>query len=325
MDIDAKLRPLYLLKILKEQTDENHKLSTVQLCQILKDEYGIDTFRTTIKTDIEVLQQAGYMIRATRSSQNLYNYQERDFDQQEIKALLDAVSVSGLLSGSERDQLMNKLYKLAGPFKAHELKRNWVSQKTSFSEASQIMQIIEAINDAINKRKRIRFKTFTYNVRKKPVPAHDEQVMTPCFLFEAGAHAYVAGYGENNQGIFCQRIDRIFGIPEVTDELAMTILDPGLDRYLSAAFGMKDAEIKEVELQVDNSLMDEIIDKFGLDVTTYACDQNSFRVVTLVGKSQAFYNWVFGFQGKIRIKGPDSVRLEYEQLVRNAAAALSST
>ena len=49
MDIDAKLRPLYLLKILKEQTDENHKLSTVQLCQILKDEYGIDTFRTTIK------------------------------------------------------------------------------------------------------------------------------------------------------------------------------------------------------------------------------------------------------------------------------------
>ena len=32
-----------------------------------KDEYGIDTFRTTIKTDIEVLQQAGYTIEATQS------------------------------------------------------------------------------------------------------------------------------------------------------------------------------------------------------------------------------------------------------------------
>lgn len=52
MDIDGKLRPLYLLRILREQTDENHKLSTVQLCKLLKDEYGIDTFRTTIKTDI---------------------------------------------------------------------------------------------------------------------------------------------------------------------------------------------------------------------------------------------------------------------------------
>ena len=324
MDIDAKLRPLYLLKILKEQTDENHKLSTVQLCQILKDEYGIDTFRTTIKTDIEALQQAGYMIRATRSSQNLYNYQERDFDQQEIKALLDAVSVSQMLGESERDQLMNKLYKLAGPFKAHELKRNWISQRNSSPDTSQTMRIIEAINDAINKRRKIKFKTFTYNVKKKPVPARDEQVMSPCFLFEAGTHAYVAGYCENNQDILCQHIDRIFGIPEVTDELAMAVCDPNLDRYVSTAFAMKGVEIKEVELQVDNSLMDEVIDQFGLDVTTYACDQSSFRVVTLVGTSQAFYNWVFSFQGRIKIKGPDSVRVEYEQLVRNAAATLNA-
>ena len=324
MDIDAKLRPLYLLKILKEQTDENHKLSTVQLCQILKDEYGIDTFRTTIKTDIEALQQAGYMIRVTRSSQNLYNYQERDFDSQEIKVLLDAVSVSRMLSGSERDQLMNKLYKLAGPFKTHELKRNWISQKNNSQDISQIMQIIEAINDAINKRRKIKFKTFTYNVKKKPVPARDEQVMSPCFLFEAGAHAYVAGYGENNQDILCQRIDRIFGIPEATDDLAIVVCDPNLDKYISTAFGMKGAEIKEIELQVDNSLMDEVIDRFGSDVTTYACDQNSFRVVTLVGTSQAFYNWVFSFQGRIKIKGPDSIRLKYEQLVRNAAATLNA-
>ena len=62
---------------------------------------------------------------------------------------------------------------------------------------------------------------------------------------------------------------------------------------------------------------------YDLDVTTYACDQNSFRVVTLVGTSQAFYNWVFSFQGKIKIKGPDTVRLEYEQQVRNAAVTLN--
>jgi len=324
MDIDAKLRPLYLLKILKEQTDENHKLSTVQLCQILKDEYGIDTFRTTIKTDIEALQQAGYMIRATRSSQNLYNYQERDFDQQEIVELLDAISVSGTLSEKERSQLTNKLYKLAGPFKAHELKRHWISQKNRSQDVSQTMQIIEAINEAINKRKKIRLKTFTYNIKKKPVLSRDELIMSPCFFFDDGVHAYVVGYGERNRNILCQRIDRIFGMPEVTDELAIAVYDSDLENYVSTAFGLKGAEIKEVELQVDNSLMDEVIDQFGLDVTTYACDQNSFRVVAFVGTSQAFYNWVFSFQGKIKVKGPDAVRLEYEQLVRNAAATLNT-
>ena len=52
MDIDAKLRPLYLLKILKERTDEDHFFTTSQLCSILKSEYGMDTHRTTIKSDM---------------------------------------------------------------------------------------------------------------------------------------------------------------------------------------------------------------------------------------------------------------------------------
>ena len=54
MDIDAKLRPIYLINILKERTDEDHYLTTSQLCAILKSEYGIDTHRTTIKSDTPV-------------------------------------------------------------------------------------------------------------------------------------------------------------------------------------------------------------------------------------------------------------------------------
>lgn len=56
MDIDAKLRPLFLLQILKERTDEDNYLTTTQLCDILKREYGLDTHRTTLKSDIEVLR-----------------------------------------------------------------------------------------------------------------------------------------------------------------------------------------------------------------------------------------------------------------------------
>ena len=74
MDIDGKLRPLYLLRVLKERTDEDHTLTTAQLCKMLKEEFGIETFRTTIKGDIEVLQQAGFSVQVTRSTQNLSNH-----------------------------------------------------------------------------------------------------------------------------------------------------------------------------------------------------------------------------------------------------------
>ena len=40
MDIDAKLRPLYLLQILPECTDEANSLPTAQLASILKQRSG---------------------------------------------------------------------------------------------------------------------------------------------------------------------------------------------------------------------------------------------------------------------------------------------
>ena len=87
-------------------------------------------------------------------------------------------------------------------------------------------------------------------------------------------------------------------------------------------FRMYNAERYEVELQADNDLMDPIVDKFGPDVTTYACDQHSFRVFATVSVGTTFYNWVFGFQGKVKIRGPESVRKAYEDRVRQAAEAL---
>ena len=49
MDNDAKLRPLYLAKILYEMTDEDHYLTTAQLIQILEEKYGIKSHRQTIQ------------------------------------------------------------------------------------------------------------------------------------------------------------------------------------------------------------------------------------------------------------------------------------
>ncbi len=87
-------------------------------------------------------------------------------------------------------------------------------------------------------------------------------------------------------------------------------------------FRMYNAPRKEVELQVENNLMDAIIDRFGTDVTTYACDQHSFRVVAEVAVGTVFYNWVFGFQGQVKIKAPESVKNEYKKLVLKAAEDL---
>ena len=46
MNIDSKLRPIYLAKILFERMDKNHYLTTNQLIEILKEEYDCEAYRS---------------------------------------------------------------------------------------------------------------------------------------------------------------------------------------------------------------------------------------------------------------------------------------
>ena len=325
MDIDGKLRPLYILKILKEHTDEDHVLSTAELCRILKDEYGIQTYRTTIKTDIGVLQQAGFSIQTTRSTQNLYNFIERDFDVPEIKMLIDAVMSAKFITKSKSESLVSKLTELAGPYKGNELKRNLVINGRIKSNNEQINLIVDVINEAINRSKKIRFQMSEYNVKKERIlhNSGEDYVFSPYSLVWDGDFYYVVGYSEKYQRIGSHRVDRIYKRPEILEESVVPPkADFDINTYVNTMFRMYDSKRCEVELQVDNSLMNAIIDKFGQDVTTYACDQNSFRVVATVSIGTTFYNWVFGFRGKVKIRGPESVRGAYEERVREAAEVL---
>lgn len=327
MDIDGKLRPLYLLNILKERTDEDHALTTAQLCRILKEEYGIETFRTTIKSDVEVLQKVGYSIQETRSTQNLYNYIERDFDTPEVKLLIDAVMSSKFITKSKSDQLVAKLTELAGPYKAGELKRNLIVDGRIKPENEQVYIILDAINEAINQKKKIRFQMTEYSVKKKRVLHNRGEiyVFSPYSLVWDGDFYYVVGYSDKYWRVGSHRVDRIYRRPEILDEAAMPAPDGfDINEYVNTMFHMYDAERVEVELQVDNSLMDAIIDKFGTDVKTFACDQNNFRVVATVAVGTVFYNWVFGFHGKVKIKAPENVKEEYKKLVLSAAEGLDS-
>ena len=84
-------------------------------------------------------------------------------------------------------------------------------------------------------------------------------------------------------------------------------------------FRMYNAPRRVVELVCDNGVMDAIIDRFGPDVETYACDQQNFRVITEVAVGTVFFNWIFGFGGLVKIKAPEDVKQQYKEQVLKAA------
>ena len=114
----------------------------------------------------------------------------------------------------------------------------------------------------------------------------------------------------------------LYALDAVLHGLEVLELELGVDDFLATTFRMYGSECQEVELICDNSVIDAIIDRFGTDVTIYACDMSTFRVIVRVAISHIFFSWIFGFGGKVRIKGPEETKRQYAAMIRDAAAEL---
>ena len=153
-------------------------------------------------------------------------------------------------------------------------------------ENKQIFYIIdtinEAINEAINWHKKIRFRKIEYNVKKERVLHHggEKYTFSPYSLVWDGDNYYVVGYSDKYENIGSHRVDRIAEQPEILDEPAVPPKAGfSVEKYVKTTFRMYNAPRKEVELLCDNGVMDAIIDQFGPDVHTYAGDLQNFRVI----------------------------------------------
>ena len=321
MDNAAKVRPLYIAKILIELTDEDRYLTTAQIINILEERYSIKAHRQTIKSDIELLQDFGLDIQEIKSTQNRYNLVSRKFDVAELKLLIDAVASAKFITAKKSAELSEKLSSLAGKNKANELKRNLTVEGKIKSDNEKIYIIVDTINEAINQGKKISFQYFQYAENKEQHLKRNGEpfVFSPIHLVWNGDYYYVIGVFDYQQRIGNFRVDRIARCPRILEEAAIQPPpDFDINNYLNTTFRMYNSEHCDVELICDNSVIDSIIDRFGQDIETIINDETSFRIAVNVATSHVFYSWVFGFEGLVKINAPIEVKEKYEEMLKRS-------
>jgi len=324
MDNEAKIRPLYLAKILYEMTDEEHCLSTPELIEVLKEKYNINGYRTTIASDIELLKEFGMDIETVKSKSNMYHLVSREFDIPEIKLLIDAVASSKFITEKKSQELVAKLGTLASNNQSELLKRNVVPEGRIKPGNENIYYIVDVINEAINTGKKISFQYFSYNVRKEQKPKHNGEVyfFSPYYLVWNGDYYYMIGFSDKHNDIGSFRVDRIIKAPDLLEDDAAPIPEKfELNEFINTNFRMYNSDHETIELVCDNSVMDAMIDRFGDELQTYANDMETFRAVVNVAVSHVFFSWVFGFGGKVKIKSPDQVKEKYNKMLKDSCEA----
>lgn len=325
MDKELKLRLLYLAKIIYDCTDENHFLTTSQLIKKLETDYGISSHRTTIAADIAVLKQFGMDIQITKSSQNQYNLVSREFDDAELKTLIDAVETARFISKIKSKILADKLARLAGKNKATDFRRNVSVERRIKTDNEMIFIVSDTVNEAINKHRKITFYYFEYTVNKEKRLRHGgyKYVVSPYKLVWNGEFYYLVGYCEKHNAVSSFRIDRIASQPEILEESALPLPENfDLDKHLNTMFHMFSAKREIVTLRCDNSVIGSVLDKFGINTQILNKTETTFDINVEVAITNIFFCWVFGFGGKVKIKSPENVKEKFKNMLEAVTSSL---
>ncbi|MDO4650162.1 MAG: WYL domain-containing protein [Eubacteriales bacterium] len=319
---DPRLRLLYLYQILLSQTDEKHPLSTRQIMDKMQEQHQIHMHRTTVPSDIALLQAAGFDIVGVRRRAWEYYLADRTFSIPELKILIDAVQSSKFITEKKSRDLIERLISLASANDADRLKRTIHISGRAKSENEKGYYIVDAINEAINTNVKISFLYFDYDGKKKQILKNngDPYTVSPFDLIWDGDFYYLIGYCDEREDVRIFRVDRIKQQPELLkDEILTKPKDYDISKYTQEVFRMfATQDTTEVTLLCENHVMKSIIDRFGAKVRTRMISDQQFRVKVKVCAGPTFYRWVFGFNGAIRIEAPTEIKDTYREMLRKA-------
>ena len=321
MENDGKMRMLRILELLQKETDEQHPLSTAQIEHVLRERWGLEAYRITIQKDIAALIAAGYEIETIRSTQNKYYLSSRLFELPELKLLIDAVESSKFITEKKSRVLIEKLTTLGSASEAGQLRRNISIADRVKAGNEQIYYIMDALNDAINARRKVRFLYFEYDGKKRRKLKNDGEpyVLSPYTLTWNGDFYYVVGWSDKHGKIATFRVDRIYAVPKVLPDKAVPKPKKySIGDFAEKAFQLFDSEHAHVELLCENAMMNTVLDHFGSKVKARKADEEHFTFTAEVSVSPTFFAWIFEFGGKIKILGPQSVKDAYGELVKKA-------
>mgnify|MGYP002523023596 CR=1 FL=1 len=102
---NKKMLNMLILEILQRYSDENHALTQQEIIRLLKQNYDMECDRRSVKNNILSLQEMGYDI----SMEKGYSLMSRDFDDSELRILIDSVLFSKSISSRQAKGLIDKL------------------------------------------------------------------------------------------------------------------------------------------------------------------------------------------------------------------------
>lgn len=288
-----KLMIINILDILRRYTDKEHRLSQKEIAEILKNEYQMKADRKAVKRNLMNLIDFGYDIEYNETIRMTPNaktgeleesyilsdfYLRREFDDSELRLLIDSLLFSRHIPYSQCKALVEKLEGLSNIYFRSRVK-HIATLPNDKTDNKQIFLNIELLDEAISHNRKVVFKYAEYGTDKKMHPKKQadgterQYVVSPYqMVAKEGKYYLICNYDPYND-ISNYRLDHIREL-SILDEPAKPFetLQGANGQRLNLAEYMKEhlymfsGKTVRVKFRITKRMIGEVVELFGKNI-----------------------------------------------------------
>ncbi len=321
-----KSRPLYIANFLRAKSDKSTWVTQKKIMDYLYEEFGIMPDRKTIKRDIAMLRdEMGMDI----DEQPYYGYRllSREFELDDLMILIECVYAAKFISEDRTNDLIDVLCDFCSENQAKKLKREIYMCDRVKTTQKKTLHIINAIREAMERQRwpspyhqgrKISFHYTTHAISDvhKVLDKHDGKLYkaSPYHLLINDGNYYMLAVEDETKEMRAYRIDRMRDVTVLNeDRESHGQRISNIKTFIRRTFAMFRGEQTKAKMRFENSLLDTVIDKFGVGFgAEYQQDGEDHFIVTMeVEVSDQFFAWLCGFGVQAKIIAPENLVSKY--------------
>lgn len=333
-----------LLTILREETDDQHRMSQQALSDRMNARFGVKLNRRTLKSYLDELTEAGYPLNATQKQRLLPDgseeimltdwFLEPHFEISELKLLCDMLTGMASVPAKQREALTGKLLHFASP----SFPRTQYQTQITYLHtppAQQMMFSVELICEAIQRNCMICFEYGSYILNDKGIPVLQPRrredgiirkyLVSPYDIVVSHGRYYLICCKEPYRTRSNYRIDRMLEMELCEDYTRIPIeeLEPQETEYpqqLAEQLYMYSGETETVRFLADKSILNDVLDWFGTEIKIEPYRKTRKLTITVQVNPTAMRHWALQYGEYVTVASPETLRNELAEIAAGLAA-----
>ncbi len=307
---NKKMLNMLILEVLRKYTDEEHSLTQQEIIKLLDQNYGMECDRRSVKSNVLSLKEMGYDI----SMEKGYRLVSREFDDSDLRIMIDSVLFSKSISTRQAKDLISKIRNMASNY--FNAKVSHVSNLPEIQRTNnkQAMYSLDTINDAIASKKKICFVYNTVGTDFRLHPRREEPyIVNPYQIVANNGRFYLIGNYNKYDNVAHFRIDRMTDVKMLDEKVKpmrqIPELEDGLNlpKHMAEHIYMFSGKSVGIKLETTADMMSELVDWFGNDFTLMKKDGEKITVKIMCNENAMRY-WALQYGPYVEVLEPLSLR-----------------